>query len=124
MTEGAATTLAWPRDDGAPALLSAARDGNRARLELAVPVDSPWLEGHFPERPVLPGVVLLRWAIEAGGLLWPALGTVQGVANLKFQRPVLPPADLALVLERSDGRLDFRFEREDTVVARGRVRFA
>lgn len=68
------------------------------RLRLAVAADCPWLEGHFPGRPVLPGVVQLRWAIQAASQIWPQLGDVSRLGNVKFQRPILPPAALTLAL--------------------------
>ncbi|MEE4172951.1 MAG: hypothetical protein V2I57_01710 [Xanthomonadales bacterium] len=103
------------------------------RLELAVAEDNPWVEGHFPEQAVLPGVVLLRWAIEAATAQWPILGAVRSVSNLKFQRPVLPPATLTLILElrtskrpedAPDHRLTFRYDQDDQACVRGGVRFA
>ncbi len=97
-----------------------------ARLQLRVADDSPWLDGHFPDRPVLPGVVLLRWAIGASGILWPSLDIVTRVSNLKFRRPVLPPADLdlELIYDADRGHVDFLFARDGTPSAQGRVGFA
>lgn len=125
----ARTDLAWLDHPGAPVLLAQDAPGtDQRRLELEVAADSPWIEGHFPGRAVLPGVVLLRWAIEAAGFLWPELVTVRSISNLKFQHPILPPARLTLVLERErrdDGdRLTFRFEQADRTCAQGGVTFA
>lgn len=120
--------MTWPETPDWPTVENTERTADAARLVLSVPADSPWLQGHFPERAVLPGVVQLRWAIQAAGRLWPELGTVAGVANLKFQNPVLPPARLTLILDvkrdPAPGKLSFRFEQDDRVSARGVVRFA
>lgn len=108
-------------------------EAETVRLQLPVAEDTPWVEGHFPERAVLPGVVLLRWAIEAAREQWPALGDVQSLSNLKFQHPILPPADLTLTLEiiaadRAAGgaasRLTFRYDQDDRPCVRGGVTFA
>jgi 3-hydroxymyristoyl/3-hydroxydecanoyl-(acyl carrier protein) dehydratase len=125
----ARTDPVWLDHPGAPVLRAqASPDPDRRRLELEVAADSPWVEGHFPDRPVLPGVVLLRWAIEAGGWLWPELATVRSISNLKFQHPILPPAQLALTLDIAQGddghRLKFRYEQGDRTCAQGGVTFA
>ena len=119
----------WLSHPGAPTLLSCEEDGaDQRRLELEVGADTPWIEGHFPERAVLPGVVQLRWAIEAARALWPELETVESISNLKFQHPVLPPARLTLTLELRRGdtgrRLSFHFAQGDQGCTRGGVHFA
>ncbi len=119
----------WLTRPGAPTLLSSGEDGpDHRRLELEVGADTPWVQGHFPERAVLPGVVQLRWAIEAARSLWPELETVESISNLKFQHPILPPARLTLTLELRRGdaghRLSFRYARDDQACAQGGVHFA
>jgi 3-hydroxymyristoyl/3-hydroxydecanoyl-(acyl carrier protein) dehydratase len=121
--------LTWLDHPGAPALCARAAPGpDQRRLELEVAADSPWVEGHFPDRPVLPGVVLLRWAIEAAGWLWPELATVRSISNLKFQHPILPPARLTLTLDVAQGgesrRLKFRYQQGERTCAQGGVTYA
>lgn len=115
-----------PTEPSAPPVIDRVHDGDTAQWRLRVGGDCPWLEGHFPERPVLPGVVLLRWAIQAAGDTWPELDTVTGVSNLKFRNPVLPPAEVVLHLafDASRRRIDFRYARDGKDCAQGRVRFA
>ena len=67
----------------------------------AVPADHPCLPGHFPSRPVVPGVVLLDHAFLAArdaGLPPPAR-----IASAKFTRPVRPDETVALTLRRTPG---------------------
>ncbi len=119
----------WLAHPGAPTLRSCEEEGpDHWRLELEIGADTPWVEGHFPERAVLPGVVQLRWAIEAARSLWPELETVDSISNLKFQHPILPPARLTLTLELRRGnaghRLNFRYAQDDQACAQGGVHFA
>ncbi len=54
--------------------------------------------GHFPERPVMPGTLLLEGMAQTAGVLLhaheggkgPALGFLVGVDKARFRRPVVP----------------------------------
>lgn len=65
-----------------------------SELAWTVPAAHPAFAGHFPGRPILPGVVLLDQAIQrAAGVLPPGV-SVQGLGNAKFFRPVGPGTHL------------------------------
>jgi 3-hydroxyacyl-[acyl-carrier-protein] dehydratase len=67
-----------------------------------VPVDHPAFAGHFPGRPIVPGVVLLDRMIAA---VTNALGRpVVGIGNAKFLSPVGPGAVLELSWQAGAGR--------------------
>ncbi|MEX0759015.1 MAG: hypothetical protein WD100_05500 [Tistlia sp.] len=57
------------------------------RLEGGAPADAPWVEGHFPGRPIVPGAVLLAYAARA---LAEAGFALVAIRRLKFLKP-LPP---------------------------------
>lgn len=114
----------WPAGPSEPQVISAdITSPDTVTLDLHVPADCPWLEGHFPGQPVLPGVVQLRWALQLAALIWPDLGTVAAVSNLKFQSPVLPPARLRLLLQRHPqaARIDFTYHQGEQRCALGRA---
>ena len=95
-------------------------------LDVSLDADCPWLTGHFPGRPVLPGVVQLRWAIACAREAWPDLGEVGELSNIKFQNPVLPPTTLELVLQRNRerGSVSFTWQAPDQRFSKGRVAFS
>lgn len=65
-----------------------------------VTINEPFFDGHFPEIPVMPGVLLLEAMAQASGILGfktmgkkPADGSIYyfvGADNLRFKRPVVP----------------------------------
>jgi 3-hydroxyacyl-[acyl-carrier-protein] dehydratase len=63
-----------------------------------VTVNEPFFNGHFPGRPVMPGVFLVEGLAQAGGLLLlhdmpdraNKLIYFMGIEEAKFRRPVVP----------------------------------
>jgi len=90
---------------------------------VAVAADHPAFAGHFPGRPILPGVVLLGWAARALEAVAgaPALPCELGVA--KFLRPVGPGAVLTIRHTRqADGAWRFEILGAAGPVASGTLR--
>lgn len=90
----------------------AAVSGGVLRQVLHTPADLRWFEGHFPGQPILPGIVQLKWAIEAAAQLADAPSELRMIEQLKFKQPVRPGTTLELTLERVDGgrAVVFRYE--------------
>jgi len=64
-----------------------------------VAMNEPWFLGHFPSRPIMPGVLVLESLAQIGGLLAYAsepfdasnsLMYFLGIDKAKFRRPVIP----------------------------------
>ncbi|TDG15095.1 3-hydroxyacyl-ACP dehydratase FabZ [Seongchinamella unica] len=63
-------------------------------------INEPFFDGHFPQKPVFPGVLLLEAMAQAAGILGfkslgktPADGSMYyfvGADNLRFKRPCVP----------------------------------
>ncbi|AQA18305.1 3-hydroxyacyl-[acyl-carrier-protein] dehydratase FabZ [Halioglobus japonicus] len=63
-------------------------------------VNEPFFDGHFPDQPVFPGVLLVEAMAQAAGILGfktmdktPADGSIYyfvGADNLRFKRPCVP----------------------------------
>ena len=70
-----------------------------AEFEWVVPADHPAFPGHFPGRPIVPGVVLLDQAILfAESLLGQQVDRWQ-IGNAKFLSPVGPAETLVFSLQ-------------------------
>ena len=95
---------------------------------LTFPVDHPVFAGHFPGRPMVPGVLLLDAALHALAQATlaadpgtaPRPPTIWQVASAKFLSPVLPGETLQLCLEStSPGRARFSIAGDGRKVASG-----
>ena len=63
-------------------------------------INEPFFDGHFPQKPVFPGVLLVEAMAQAAGILGfktmgktPADGSIYyfvGADNLRFKRPCIP----------------------------------
>ncbi|HEX6705480.1 MAG TPA: 3-hydroxyacyl-ACP dehydratase FabZ [Albitalea sp.] len=83
--------------------------GKRIKAIKNVTINEPFFEGHFPYRPVMPGVLMLEALAQAAALLsFESLGRVPdektvyyfaGIDGARFKRPVEPGDQLILDVE-------------------------
>jgi 3-hydroxyacyl-[acyl-carrier-protein] dehydratase len=83
--------------------------GKRIKALKNVTINEPFFNGHFPHRPVMPGVLMLEALAQAAALLaFDTLGTVPddktvyyfaGIDGARFKRPVEPGDQLTLDVE-------------------------
>ncbi|MDX1405263.1 MAG: 3-hydroxyacyl-ACP dehydratase FabZ [Woeseiaceae bacterium] len=73
-----------------------------------VTVSEPYFQGHFPGRPIMPGVLIIEAMAQAGGVLGHVtLGDVEprplfflaSVSNARFRRTVLPGDQLEIQVD-------------------------
>lgn len=61
-----------------------------------VTFNEPFFQGHFPEAPIMPGVLILEALAQTGGVLvhlkaeQPKIAVLLSVSNAKFRNPVRP----------------------------------
>ncbi|WP_446903636.1 AMP-binding protein [Burkholderia sp. YIM B11467] len=98
----------------------AAADTPAPSLAFTIPADHPALPGHFPDHPVVPGVVLLDHAIHAIGAALNRPLHAWRLGSAKFLSPVAPgePLDLAFDTAAS-GAIRFTLRTGSREVATG-----
>jgi acyl-coenzyme A synthetase/AMP-(fatty) acid ligase len=94
----------------------------RAALSFTVPPEHPALAGHFPGRPIVPGVVLLDHALDAiGSALGKNIGACR-IESAKFLSPAVPGEALDITYETSaSGAIRFTIRAGVRAVASGAV---
>jgi len=98
-----------------PAILNCEAEGDTCLLELQVSPDNPYFQGHFPDKPILAGVVQLLWAQHFGREYLRVTGKFSGMKAIKFRQLVFPRGVLRLNLEyvHESGRLKFHYQSND-----------
>lgn len=72
-----------------------------------VTINEPFFQGHFPDHPIMPGVLILECMAQVGGAYVTSLGDVGedkvtyfvGIDKARFRKPVLPGDQLRIDLE-------------------------
>lgn len=93
------------------------------RVSFVIPADHPALPGHFPGRPVVPGVMMLGRVLDAAERWIGRMPAALALPQVKFLQPLLPGQRAEIELERHDARLRFRVLRADTLLASGELIF-
>ena len=73
--------------------------GDRIKALKNVTINEPFFQGHFPVRPVMPGVLIIEAMAQAGGILAFESGSADnqgqliyfmGMDKVRFRKPVVP----------------------------------
>ena len=98
-----------------------------------VTINEPFFLGHFPDNPVMPGVLIMEALAQAGGILClksmdvkkgHALVYLMGMDKVKFRKPVIPGDQLrlevdALKIHTGGWKLGVKAFVESNLVAEG-----
>jgi len=97
-------------------------------MEFVIAPDHPALPGHFPGRPIVPGVVILDQVLAAIESTHGPLGPLR-LPQVKFVQPLLPGQSARITLDTATpavagmppSRWRFRIERAGALLASGEI---
>lgn len=92
-------------------------------LELRIPADLMHFPGHFPGRPILPGVVQIHWAAGYGRQYLGVDGEFTALENLKFHALIFPDKHVELLLTWERARLAFAYSSGGRKFSAGQLIF-
>lgn len=111
--------------------------GERAVGIKNVTFNEPHFQGHFPGRPLMPGVLIVEAMAQVGGVVLTQLPEVEGALfvfagmdKVRFRRPVIPGDQLVMTVEllcvkrRRFGKMQARAEVDGQRVAEGELLFS
>ncbi|MDR0564479.1 MAG: AMP-binding protein [Azoarcus sp.] len=90
-------------------------------LQLKIPANLIWFEGHFPGAPVLPGVVQIDWAAWFARFYLGFDAGAANISNIKFQHAFKPhdAPRLEMVLRKNGAELEFFYTLGDKTCLNG-----
>jgi 3-hydroxyacyl-[acyl-carrier-protein] dehydratase len=102
-----------------------------------VTFNEPHFQGHFPGRPVMPGVLIVEAMAQVGGVVLTQMDEIDkglfmfaGIDKVRFRRPVIPGDQLIMTVEllcikrRRFGKMQGRAEVDGQLVAEGELMFS
>lgn len=103
-----------------------------------VSFNEPQFQGHFPGRPIMPGVLIVEAMAQVGGVVltqmpeFPENGLFMfaGIDKVRFRRPVVPGDQLVMTVEllsikrRRFGKMQGRAEVDGQLAAEGELMFS
>ena len=111
-------------------------DGKRAVGIKNVTVNEPFFQGHFPQNPIMPGVLIVEALAQVGAVMLLSmpenrgkLGVFTGIDAMKFRRQVIPGDTLTLEAEllmyrHGMGKAKVSATVEGKIAAAGEISFA
>jgi 3-hydroxymyristoyl/3-hydroxydecanoyl-(acyl carrier protein) dehydratase len=122
-------TASNPLAPSQPEVLATRVDGAVVHIELRIPENLCYFEGHFPDCSLLPGVVQMDWAIAFGrkhfAEYFAQRPRFDHLANVKFMRVIVPGKVVTLRLREivDRGELGFEYCIDDVVCSSGQLGF-
>jgi 3-hydroxyacyl-[acyl-carrier-protein] dehydratase len=111
--------------------------GERAVGLKNVSVNEPFFQGHFPGRPIMPGVLIVEAMAQVGGVVLTKmpdaggrLALFAGIDGVRFRRPVTPgdqlilTAQLITVRQKRIGKMKCQAHVEGQLVTEGDLMFS
>ncbi len=102
-----------------------------------VTFNEPHFQGHFPDRPIMPGVLIVEAMAQVGGVVLTQMADMRGglfmfagIDGVKFRRPVVPGDQLVMTVEllsvkgRRFGKMRGRAEVDGQLACTGDLMFA
>jgi len=103
-----------------PRIVARDVEADEARFDMVLEPELLWFDGHFPGRPVLPGVAQLHIASMLAEEVWGFVADGHEMARIKFRRMLLPGDRIVLQLSRkATGNLAFSYMVDGDTAASG-----
>ena len=107
-----------------PQILGVRREADAVDVRLRIPAGLRYLRGHFPGVPIVPGVVLLKWAMDLAQQQFKLPPEFKRLSAIKFMRVMPLDTEVLLRLRCTAGELSFEYLDAGRSCVTGRVHCA
>lgn len=106
-----------------PEVVSAEVQDDVVDLNLRIPAELKYFDGHFDQAALLPGVVQIDWAVYFGRQYFPGLGDFSGMEVVKFKEVIAPnqQVTLSLTFKPEKMKLHFSYTSSKGACSSGRI---
>ena len=102
-----------------PNIIKLENDGLNAEISLIFPKNSNFFKGHFPDFPILPGVVQLFFAKEFARDIFNLNFVPQKVKKVKFSSIIKPEMKVKLILTKNENSIDYKYIDDEKTFSSG-----
>ena len=106
-----------------PVVVARVASPNGVALQLDVPTNLVWFDGHFPDDPILPGVAQIGWAIAFAREHFGLDVDPHKIDRVKFLHTARPGVHLELKLVREAAYIRWQLHAHSTLLSSGRLIF-
>jgi 3-hydroxymyristoyl/3-hydroxydecanoyl-(acyl carrier protein) dehydratase len=92
---------------------------NLVSMDLTFIKDSIYFQGHFPDFPILPGVIQYYFVEYYMRFYWNEKRNICKMKKLKFTKMIFPNETVQLILEKNDASYIFKYLKNDEVCSSG-----
>ena len=113
------TLIRWPRIEHRELV------GNQLTLKCNIPAELEYFEGHFPDNPILPGIVQIHWAVAYGQKYLSVTGIFNSLEVIKFSHVITTNTEVIISLQydMAKSKLSFQYESNKGIHSSGRICF-
>lgn len=115
-----------PTAPTAAEVLQIQRSDAQCDLQIRIPPELLYFQGHFPDFPILPGVAQLHWAVGWAQSEFGYDGAPAALQAIKFHQVIQPGAEICVRLQHNPARssVSYEFRSDKGLHASGRLSWA
>lgn len=96
---------------------------NKVEIGLKVPIDLAYCEGHFPDFPIVPGIVQIHWVVDFIRAYFMQAPILSKCSVIKFSHLIRPMDVITLTLEHFPEKsiVTYTYSNESKTLSSGRL---
>ncbi|CAO4835899.1 MAG: hypothetical protein CNLJKLNK_00517 [Holosporales bacterium] len=104
-----------------PTILTTSQDENTIKIDFFLQPDLYYFQGHFPDVPILAGVVQIHWAVNFAKQFFNMNGYIKKCPSIKFMNILTPGKKITLLIEQNkeSAYINFTYFDNEHIYSKG-----